>query len=334
MEFLKGLAFPTVALIIGGIMIFLAIVKKINIKNVKLDLTDRLQQLLIGIVGMLLIIGSFVLQFSSPNTNTPLDSAQSTISAMQTQLVLSSVTPNTLSPFPTTPITNFTSVPQSTFTITPTPPLTPILLTLTATQLLSIQTGSELFCINFYSVIIRTGPGDIYQVQSVLKNPNNLSSPDCLLFDFRMPDNSWIRIAPNQSNPSYSEYELGWVYSSQLRPNDFDRLGIYIPDSIKEGLYCITNRFGINIRKCPSNSCSITGTLSMRDCLVVDARTQDNQWVRVSKNQNDSKYVQFAEGWISICCIMPSEFSAEYQPFLRFYLDLLPIATPPPTPGG
>ena len=61
MEQLKNLGFPTIALILGGIMLFLSITKKIDTKIGKATITTKKQQLQLGIGGILLIVSSFYL---------------------------------------------------------------------------------------------------------------------------------------------------------------------------------------------------------------------------------------------------------------------------------
>jgi hypothetical protein len=192
----------------------------------------------------------------------------------------------------------------------------------------------ELYCTNFYSIRVRQGPSDEYLVQSIIENPNNLSNPDCLLFDYRMPDNSWIRIAPGQDNPKYAQHELGWVISDQFRPVDFEKLPVYIPENVENGLYCVASRYGIKIRSCPREGCREVGFLTLQDCLYMDGRSSDSLWVRISGEQNDDKYAAYAGNWVSAYYLAPFEFTAGYQPYFRYYFELLPILELVPTPSG
>ena len=95
MQFLKDLAFPTVALIIGSIMLLLAIVKKIKTKFVEFpEIKTKQQRLLLGIAGGVLIFDSIALQFITfeSSSSDALTSAQSTISALEAQLTSSITT--------------------------------------------------------------------------------------------------------------------------------------------------------------------------------------------------------------------------------------------------
>jgi hypothetical protein len=196
------------------------------------------------------------------------------------------------------------------------------------------QAMTEMYCTNFYSIMVRDGPNDNYKIHSIIENPNNLSNPDCLLFDFRMPDNSWIRIAPNQENPNYAKHELGWVTSDQFRPIDFDKLRVFVPDDVKDGLYCVATRYGVKLRTCPSEGCREVGFLTLQDCLIMDGRSADDQWMRIAAKQNNDKYNAYAGYWMSTYYLAPFGFSAGYQPYFRFYFELLPAVEIQPTPNG
>ena len=199
---------------------------------------------------------------------------------------------------------------------------------------ISTQVTSQKYCSNFYSVMVREGPSDGYPVHSVLENPNNLSNPDCLLFDYRVPDNSWIRISDGQERGDLKQHEFGWVAAAQFRPGDFDDLRIYMPDGVVNGLYCVTSRYGLHIRSCPNNDCKEVGTLSIEDCVKMDARSPDAQWVRIAPDQNDEKYISLAGNWVSTYFLAPFEFTAGYQSYFRFYFELLPSVISAPTPQG
>lgn len=149
-----------------------------------------------------------------------------------------------------------------------------------------------------------------------------------------MPDNSWIRIAPDQENPNYVSHELGWVTSDQFRPVDFDKLQVYVPDEVKNGLYCVATRYGVKIRTCPREGRREVGYLTLQDCVFMDGRSSDSQWVRISSSQNDNKYAAYAGNWVSTYYLAPFEFSSGYQPYFRYYFELLPILEQIPTPNG
>jgi len=218
-------------------------------------------------------------------------------------------------------------------TITPTTTITP-----SSTTFSPLTQQAEFlpveYCVTFYSVLVKTGPSDYYDKKSILVNPNNLSDPACLLFDLRLPDSSWIRIAPKQSDSAYAEYATGWIRSDQVGVTNFDNLKIYIPDSVLSGEYCTTSRNGVKIRSCPNDSCETKSILPLGACLIFDARTADNKWARISKNQTDNNYLPFAGYWVNSYFVSPPEFSQTYNPFILFYLGLLQVVTPIPTPEG
>jgi len=336
LDFIKDIGFPAIALLLGGMMIVVAIIKNIALEKVKIQLASS-QSIQLTVVGVLFILGGFILQYFPPASpeKVPVDAeVYSTLYALQTQVAK-----------PTNSIggTEQASVPTgSTSTISPTatlPPnlfaaVTPTLIPFTLTPDDSTQPLTELFCTNFYSVMVREGPDDNSPIHSIIENPNNLSNPDCLLFDFRMPDSSWMRIAPDQENTNYAQHELGWVTSDQFRPIDFDKLQVYVPDDVKNGLYCVTTRYGVKMRTCPSEGCREVGFLSLQDCLYMDGRSSDGLWVRIAKNQNNDKYDAYEGSWVSTYYLAPFGFSAGYQPYFRFYFELLPSVELAPTPNG
>lgn len=333
-DFIKEAGFPAIALLMGGVMVLLAIIKNIALEKVKIQITPA-QSMQLAIVGALFIAGGFVLQYFPPsvdsNSETGMVDINPTLSLLQTQLAQSTISSNaagqaSISSVTSTPSPPLSNVPLGNLTQTPTP--------FVPAGASSIQSSTELFCANFFSVLVREGPNNNYPLLSILENPNNLSNPDCLLFDFRMPDNSWIRIAPGQENSDYTQYELGWVTSDQFRPIDFEKLRIYIPDSVQNGLYCVTNRYGLNVRTCPNSDCRELGTLSLQDCVILDARSADNQWARISNNQNEDKYAAFKGSWVSSYFLAPVEFTAGYLPYFRYYFELLPVVNLAPTPEG
>ena len=336
-DFIKAAGFPAVALIIGGGMVLLAIIKNIALEKVKIQLTPA-QSTQLAVVGVLFIIGGFALQYFPPSSATTPEKESSeanpTLSFLETQLAQLTALPSATEQIATLPmptVTPTTSLSLSTI-VTGNQTQTPVPLLPTDTSLAEVQ--SELFCANFYSIMVRDGPNENYPLHSILENLNNLSNPDCLLFDYRMPDNSWIRIAPNQDNEEYVQHELGWVAAMQFRPLDFEKLSVYIPESVQKGLYCVTNRYGLNVRTCPNNSCNAVGTLQIQDCVIIDARSVDNQWVRISGTQSEDKYAPLEGNWVSSYFLAPVEFTAGYLPYFRYYFELLPAVNLAPTPEG
>jgi hypothetical protein len=149
-----------------------------------------------------------------------------------------------------------------------------------------------------------------------------------------MPDSSWIRISRKQIQNEFSKYGGGWISADLLRPSDFDLLEIFVPESVQEGFYCVNTRNGVNVRTCPLQSCNEMGRLSYKDCLLIDGRTADSLWVKISEKQRENKYVQYANGWIISRFLSPKEFLKIYDPYIRFYFEILPVVTPQPTPEG
>src|SRR6185503_11931222 len=175
MEFLKDLAFPTVALIIGSIMLLLAIAKKIKTKFIEFpEIKTPQQRLQMGVAGFVLILASLVLQFfasSTPTTKTEstelvsLTAAQSTISALETQMALSSVAPIVPSSPSAIPIPTYTITSAANVSQTPVPTFTPTQILLAATS-----PATEEFCVNFSMVSVRSGPDMSFPETSILEN--------------------------------------------------------------------------------------------------------------------------------------------------------------------
>ena len=331
LEFITKAGFPSIALLLGGIMVIVAIVKNIALEKVKIQLTGS-QPSQLAAVGALFIIGGIALQYFPPGDSvaTPTDvEVYSTLYALQTQVAKPAGGTEQASFNPTSSIPSPEVSPTNSFAIS-----TPTLIPFTLTPESASQSLGELYCTNFYSIRVRKGPSEEYPVQSVIENPNNLSNPDCLLFDFRMPDNSWIRIAPGQENSKYAQHEGGWVVSDQFRPLDFEKLNVYIPDNVMSGLYCVASRYGVKIRTCPRESCREVGYLTLQDCVFMDGRSSDSLWVRISSDKNDDKYAAYAGNWVSTYYLAPFEFTAGYQPYFRYYFELLPVLEPIPTPSG
>lgn len=331
LDFIKEAGFPAIALVLGGLMVILAIIRNISLEKVKIQLSPG-QAAMLAVVGMLFVIGGFTLQYFPPGSsgeNTADVGVYSTLYALQTQAAIPTAGTERVSINPATPIPPAVVSPTNPFA-----EITPTLLPLTSTPDFSSQVLAELYCTNFYSIRVRQGPSDEYPIQSVIENPNNLSNPDCLLFDFRMPDSSWIRIAAGQEKSKYAQHELGWVVSDQFRPLDFEKLRVYIPEDVQDGLYCVSSRYGVKIRACPREGCREIGFLTLQDCVFMDGRSSDSLWVRISSEQHDDKYAAYAGDWVSAYYLAPFEFTAGYQPYFRYYFELLPILEQVPTPNG
>ncbi len=66
------------------------------------------------------------------------------------------------------------------------------------------------YCVNAYSVNVRSGPGRKYGVFG------NLRGEDCLYFDGSNVEGTWLRIADRQIDSKYRDIEHGWVYIELL----------------------------------------------------------------------------------------------------------------------
>lgn len=141
------------------------------------------------IIGfILLLIFAWPSIFKPEVTSTPTPSH--TVTATQT---------STLEPATVTP----SSTSTQTKTITPTRP--------SPTASITRQTFPKLrFCINVLldvrNINVRSGPGTKF---AVLGEPLDLDS--CLMFRALNEDETWLLIAPDQSDPNLRPYEGGWI---------------------------------------------------------------------------------------------------------------------------
>lgn len=182
-------------------------------------------------------------------------------------------------------------------------------------------------------VIVRDGPDTSYDIKG------RINGDKCPKFDLRLMDDSWVRIAQNNEDNDLQFLAGGWVRSDLLL--EFERvvpeLYFYFPDGAEEGFYCIDNSAGMNVRTCADTGCPTMEPLKKDACLNFDGRLQDNSWLRIAQDQEDQQYAIQANGWVSTA--MQSLIFREFQSFhvkpdMGPYLDLLPIVTPPPNPGG
>jgi hypothetical protein len=130
--------------------------------------------------------------------------------------------------------TNFPSVtlPAATFTLTPTPTQTPTVtvtptttLTLTITETITPRptlTASPtkptfdilIYCVNSLyanSINVRSGPGIIY---GPIGEP--LQVGKCLAFSARNEEETWLQIAPIQTDSILQQYAGGWIFRELL----------------------------------------------------------------------------------------------------------------------
>ena len=280
---------------------------------------------LIGAIAGLIValdeVGIIVIRptptFTPTLTPTPTQTGTSTPTPTQTP-------PPTMtsSPTPTfTPVVVSTATPSPTRTPTPQPP-TPV------------PVPRLELCVRLLgdSVTVREGPDTSTSVRG------RLPADTCLIFDQRLPDNSWVRIAQEQRDSSYVTFALGWVKSELLSESDeIAHLFPYIPEDAHLGYYCINTGSGLNVRDCADTGCRQTATLSWHECLLFDARLSDSAWLRIAATQDNEPYTSLAGNWVST-----ENFSLvvrEFQIFVGLhdmhpYFDLLPVVTPPPTPQG
>jgi hypothetical protein len=166
-----------------------------------------------------------------------------------------------------------------------------------------------------------------------------LGADKCPRFDLRLMDDSWVQIAQDQRDGDLEFFVGGWVRSDLLLEFEMIVPVLYFsfPDGAEEGFYCINNSAGMNVRICADTGCPTMEPLKKDACLNFDGRLRDNSWLRIAQDQEDQQYAIQANGWVSTAMqsLILSEFqSFHVKPDMEPYLDLLPIVTPPPNPGG
>jgi hypothetical protein len=164
--------------------------------------------IMIGILLLLALISSFLLPPPAPPTP----------SATQTPTVASPTGTNVVfTPESDTP----TATPSPTASQTATVTLSPTL-TLTSTQTLTFTPSPtnrpfqrvEL-CVesdSAFSINVRSGPSSV--LYAPLGEPLRVGT--CLFFNARNEEATWLRIAPNQVDPSLAQYEGGWIHRNLL----------------------------------------------------------------------------------------------------------------------
>lgn len=86
-EFITKGGFPSIALLLGGVMVIVAIIRNIALEKVKIQLTSS-QSMQLMVVGVLFIIGGIALQYFPPGASDvpPTDvEVYSTLYALQTR---------------------------------------------------------------------------------------------------------------------------------------------------------------------------------------------------------------------------------------------------------
>jgi hypothetical protein len=173
--------------------------------------------------------------------------------------------------------------------------------------------------------------------RAVVRSGSDISTPvrgrlpfdACLTFDLRLPDNSWVRIAPEQPDEANVPFALGWVKSELLSEADaIPHLNPYLGDSATAGIFCVNTGVGINVRACAGTTCQPSGTLNWKECLRFDGRLADSSWLRIAREQDDERYFGLAGMWVST-----ADFSlvlGEFQSYIEAhdmtpYFEQLPV---------
>jgi hypothetical protein len=94
-------------------------------------------------------------------------------------------------------------------TPTPSSEVTPVTPTIPPTRTPSGPGTGLRFCVNAFSIYVRSGPGTYYSVLG------GLTSADCLYFDASNEDRTWLRVAQGQLD-EYTASEGGWIYAELL----------------------------------------------------------------------------------------------------------------------
>jgi hypothetical protein len=180
--------------------------------------------------------------------------------------------------------------------------------------------------------IVREGPDTTTSVRG------RLPVEACLIFDLRLPDNSWVRIAQDQRYPSNDPFALGWVKSELLsEAGEIDHLNPYFGEDAQNGYYCVNTGSGVNVRDCADIACEQSEILKWHECLRFDGRLADSSWLRIAQEQEDEKFVILSQKWVST--ENRSIILREFQSYVNShdmlpYFELLPVVKPPPTPEG
>ena len=180
--------------------------------------------------------------------------------------------------------------------------------------------------------VVRDGPDTSFSIRG------RLPFDACLTFDQRQPDNSWVRIAPEQRQETDPRFALGWIKAELLSEGEeIVHLNPYFGADALGGLYCVDTGAGLNVRQCTEASCGPVATLLYGECLRFDASLADSSWLRIARQQEDERYSLLARKWVSPenLGLVVREFRAFIKkPVMAPYFELLPVVTPPPTPEG
>jgi len=154
----------------------------------------------VGGAVVLLMLSLFLRAPAIPPAATPSTTLTRTLvpSATNTATLLATESP--------TASLTITLSPTITLTNTARPTLTP-----SATKIPFITLT---YCVNSLfanSINVRAGPGTIYP-----RIGEPLLVGKCLAFSAVNEDETWLQVAPNQSNPEFQQYEGGWIFRELL----------------------------------------------------------------------------------------------------------------------
>jgi len=163
----------------------------------------------IGVLILLAFLSTFISTPPAPGTPTP------------TSLILSPTAPAvTFTPKPDTP--TVTPSASSTASATATAAFTPsITLTSTLRPTLTASPTNPTFemlrfCVNSLyanTINVRSGPGTIY---APIGDPKGLPVGTCLNFSARNEEETWLLIAPIQTDAALQQYVGGWIFRELL----------------------------------------------------------------------------------------------------------------------
>ncbi len=196
------------------------------------------------VIGVVILLGFVLFPKPAPPQETPTGTSTFTATRPPTETNI--------------PEPSVTSSPTSTGTATVTPTQT------TATPSSTKQTFQTLrFCVNVQldvrNINVRSGPGTVY---AVLGEPLDLDS--CLTFRALNEEQTWLLIAPNQTNPILQQYEGGWIRRDllglgQVGPIDLPVVTL-TPTPTPSNTHTITPTFTRTPTFTPSNTPTLTPT--------------------------------------------------------------------------